>query len=914
MWKMEEYDSPNPDSKLSNCYVFKSRLQEYAQKVGYTTPVYETLKEGPSHQPSFRSTVIVNGNRYDSLNGFLNRKAAEQSAAEIALTELAKSGELKQSISMPVHETGLCKNLLQEFAQKMNYGIPTYDCRGVTGNYSCTVEIGETRYIGAVARSKKEAEIKAARTALLALQSCSTRLDVKTNDESLYTVIPVKRKEPEKPIAKGTDTPKRKKKARFNKKQLRTRRNENRGNKFPVQNVAALDGTGTPLVAEQQSTVGALNNRKDPLIAEPQCTVGAFGSSGTRLVSEQQSTVGALHSSGIPLVAEHQSTIPHSQASDDVQVGNAGDSGNNASHEFPSWQLENWVYDAILAGQAQVESSGLLDNKVLNQVGSSQTEIIVSDVPLDQPQAVMTNIITAAYHVNSIEKESVALDSSGTPLLEEQQSTIPYSQLCLEVPVDNTGDSGNNACHEVLSGQLENRVSDVVLADQIQVESTGLLDNNVLCQFGSIESERRASDVHLPDQAQAETTCVTEDSAAYHVESIQKESAASLRDENAGDPCSSLGEPFSSEQRSFVSEGGLVHEVQIENNSGTPLVAEQQSTVGALESSVYPLVEEHRSTVPHSQALDEDQAGNAADSANNAGHEVPSGQLENWVSDAIRTGQAQVESTGLLDNKVLNQFGSSQFESSISDVHLFYQTQAETTNIIDGTAANHADSIQKESVALDSSGTPILVEQQNTAPHSQLPHEIQVENTGDSGNNVVHEVLSGQLENWVSDVVLADHIQVENTSLLDNKVLCRCGSSQLESGISDVQLPGHVQAETICVTDDTTAYHVDSIQKESAVSLQVGNAGAPDSGSVDAFSLEQQSIVSEAGLVHELQVENPGVMGSNAGDGVPVKLENRVVDQTHVESTAHLDSEVGRQFVFAEGESSVSSFQFPYQT
>ncbi|GAB2250029.1 hypothetical protein Droror1_Dr00013388 [Drosera rotundifolia] len=879
MWKMEEYDSPNPDSKLSNCYVFKSRLQEYAQKVGYTTPVYETLKEGPSHQPSFRSTVIVNGNRYDSFNGFLNRKAAEQSAAEIALTELAKSGELKQSISMPVHETGLCKNLLQEFAQKMNYGIPTYDCRGVNGNYSCTVEIGETRYIGAVARSKKEAEIKAARTALLALQSCSTRLDVKTNDESLYTVIPVKRKEPEKPIAKGTDTPKRKKKARFNKKQPRTRRNENRGNKFPVQNVAALDSTRT------------------------------------RLVSEKQSTVGALHSSGIPLVAEHQSTIPHSQASDDVQVGNAGDSGNNASHEFPSWQLENWVSDAILAFQAQVGSSGLLDSKVLNQVGSSKTEIIVSDVLLDQPQAVMTNIITAAYHVNSIEKESVALDSSGTPLLEEQRSTIPHSQLCHEGQVNNTGDPGNSACHEVLSEPLENRISDVVLADQIQVKSTGLLDNNVLCQFGSIKSERRASDVHLPDQAQAETTCVTDDSAAYHVESIQKESAASLRDENAVDPCSSLGEPFSSEQQSFVSEGGLVHEVQIENNSGTPLVAEQQSAVGALDSSGYPLVADHQSTVPHSQALDEVQAGNAGHSANNAGHEVPSGQLENWVSYAIRAGQAQVECTGLLDKKVLNQFGSSQSESSISDVHLFYQTQVETTSIIDGTAANHANSIQKESVALDRSGTPILVQQQITAPHSQLSHEVQVDNTGDSGNNVVHEVLSGQLENRASDVVLADQIQVENTGPLENKVLCRCGSSPLESGISDVQLPGHVQAETICVTDDTTAYHVDSIQKENAVSLQVGNAGgAPDSSSVDAFSLEQQSIASEAGLIHEPQVENPGVMGNNAGDGDSVKLENRVVDQTHDESTAHLGSEVWHQFVSSEEESSVLSFQFPDQT
>ncbi|KAL5066339.1 hypothetical protein RYX36_028076 [Vicia faba] len=71
---------------VSNCYVFKSRLQE--------------------------STVIVNEVRYDSLPGFFNRKAAEQSAAEVALMELAKSSEVNHSITQPVHETGLCKNLL----------------------------------------------------------------------------------------------------------------------------------------------------------------------------------------------------------------------------------------------------------------------------------------------------------------------------------------------------------------------------------------------------------------------------------------------------------------------------------------------------------------------------------------------------------------------------------------------------------------------------------------------------------------------------------------------------------------------------------------------------------------------------------------------------------------------------------
>lgn len=64
--------------------------------------MYDTIKEGPSHEPSFRSTVIVNDVRFDSLPGFFNRKAAEQSAAEVALLELAKYCEVNHSITQPV--------------------------------------------------------------------------------------------------------------------------------------------------------------------------------------------------------------------------------------------------------------------------------------------------------------------------------------------------------------------------------------------------------------------------------------------------------------------------------------------------------------------------------------------------------------------------------------------------------------------------------------------------------------------------------------------------------------------------------------------------------------------------------------------------------------------------------------------
>ncbi|XP_039802360.1 double-stranded RNA-binding protein 8-like [Panicum virgatum] len=180
--------------RVENCYVFKSHLQEYAQKAGLPTPEYHTLKEGPSHEPIFKSTVVVNNTKYDSLPGFFSRKAAEQSAAEVALLEIVKSVPASETRSIPaVQETGLCKNLLQEYAQKMNYAIPSYICSKQASGiapFVCTVEIGGIHYIGAAARTKKDAEIKAARTALLAIQGQSEGC---ANGATKYIVVPGQR-------------------------------------------------------------------------------------------------------------------------------------------------------------------------------------------------------------------------------------------------------------------------------------------------------------------------------------------------------------------------------------------------------------------------------------------------------------------------------------------------------------------------------------------------------------------------------------------------------------------------------------------------------------------------------------------------------------------------------------------------
>lgn len=120
------------------------------------------------------------------------------------------------------HETGLCKNLLQEYAQKMNYAIPLYQCQkdeapGRATLFSCAIEIGGIRYIGAAAKTKKEAEIKAARTALLAIQLSAP--DNEHLENAQLTVLPGKKRGAESDT-KVDDPPRvpKAKKARFKKR------------------------------------------------------------------------------------------------------------------------------------------------------------------------------------------------------------------------------------------------------------------------------------------------------------------------------------------------------------------------------------------------------------------------------------------------------------------------------------------------------------------------------------------------------------------------------------------------------------------------------------------------------------------------------------------------------------------------
>ena len=73
--------------------MFKSQLQEYAQKARFSTPIYTVSKEGPSHQPRFRASVAIQGETYESPTFFTNLKSAEHAAAKAALVALGAKAD-----------------------------------------------------------------------------------------------------------------------------------------------------------------------------------------------------------------------------------------------------------------------------------------------------------------------------------------------------------------------------------------------------------------------------------------------------------------------------------------------------------------------------------------------------------------------------------------------------------------------------------------------------------------------------------------------------------------------------------------------------------------------------------------------------------------------------------------------------
>uniref|UniRef100_A0A6M2FD92 DRBM domain-containing protein n=1 Tax=Populus davidiana TaxID=266767 RepID=A0A6M2FD92_9ROSI len=147
-------------------HLFKNQLQTYAQKRNFSLPVYSCERVGPPHASRFKCKVTVNGQTYESQEYFPTLNKAELAAAKAALMSLLPNGVEEDEVGY--------KSLLQELAQREGCGLPTYltDKSGEAHapTFVSKVEIEGEIFTGQGAKTKKQAEMSAAKIAFTALK------------------------------------------------------------------------------------------------------------------------------------------------------------------------------------------------------------------------------------------------------------------------------------------------------------------------------------------------------------------------------------------------------------------------------------------------------------------------------------------------------------------------------------------------------------------------------------------------------------------------------------------------------------------------------------------------------------------------------------------------------------------------
>ncbi|KAF8396317.1 hypothetical protein HHK36_017932 [Tetracentron sinense] len=150
-------------------YVHKSQLQYYAQKRNLNPPVYSRQLEGQPHAPRFKAKVTVDGQTFEGPTFFSTLREAEHAAAKAALMSLSLD-----DIQEATDNSGFYKNLLQELAQKEGFSLPTYNTNrsgpSHLPTFSSTVEVEGEFFHGKEAKTKKQAEIDAAKVAYTGLK------------------------------------------------------------------------------------------------------------------------------------------------------------------------------------------------------------------------------------------------------------------------------------------------------------------------------------------------------------------------------------------------------------------------------------------------------------------------------------------------------------------------------------------------------------------------------------------------------------------------------------------------------------------------------------------------------------------------------------------------------------------------
>lgn len=67
-----------------NVKMYKSKLQELCHKRRWGLPKYSAMQDGLDHKASFKASVVVNGETFNSPAAFTSSKQAQNQAAMLA--------------------------------------------------------------------------------------------------------------------------------------------------------------------------------------------------------------------------------------------------------------------------------------------------------------------------------------------------------------------------------------------------------------------------------------------------------------------------------------------------------------------------------------------------------------------------------------------------------------------------------------------------------------------------------------------------------------------------------------------------------------------------------------------------------------------------------------------------------------
>ncbi|XVF19555.1 hypothetical protein REPUB_Repub11eG0121600 [Reevesia pubescens] len=167
--------------------MYKSRLQELCHRRQWALPRYTSMKDGPDHNPCFKASVYLNGMSFHSSVSCKSCKEAQNDAAKSAFLHFGSSSSYHGATPNPAQEVdlGFYKNLLQELSRREEFSIPEYKTMKCglphRPTFFSSVEVEGEVFYGKGAKSKKEAEINAAK---IAYTNLTERLPVKSSELS----------------------------------------------------------------------------------------------------------------------------------------------------------------------------------------------------------------------------------------------------------------------------------------------------------------------------------------------------------------------------------------------------------------------------------------------------------------------------------------------------------------------------------------------------------------------------------------------------------------------------------------------------------------------------------------------------------------------------------------------------------